>query len=144
MVMDLLRSCYYAKIRPYPDSSQLVEIRWYFAPDNAKVFPGPHAFPSLVWNSELTDKGGVGPLPGNDGWAKSTNYRGYKGQCYTGELEWFRSGIPYAQRASVAECLQCATWPVGGGGLVLGGLGVSRALLGQPGSGGLVFGGLSF
>jgi len=48
--MDLCRHPYTAMIRPYYDSDQQVEVRWYQAHPRAQLLTVPNRFGSATWN----------------------------------------------------------------------------------------------
>ena len=104
--MDFLRTMYRRRARITAGGS-LVTLRWFPVRPAAKLFPHPHAFGSLLWRSLDNQPGCVsGPDPappadppgiGEAEWAFTTirpQNPGYLGQCFVGEAEWYRSGVP--------------------------------------------------
>jgi len=104
--MDFLRTMYRRRARITAGGS-LVTLRWFPVRPAAKLFPHPHAFGSLLWRSLDNQPGcvsGQDPAPpadppgiGEAEWAFTTirpQNPGYLGQCFVGEAEWYRSGVP--------------------------------------------------
>ena len=104
--MGYLRSCYRTTARLHPDFPP-VTIRWYFAPEGAKVFDPPNKFTTNLWRAipaqpgptipawqmpQLPDKG-VGEIGHQRLNVRSYN-PGYLGQCFTGEAAWYSEGVP--------------------------------------------------
>lgn len=114
-----------------------VPARWYFAPEGAKVFPGPHGAEASVWlkQDEVNDDWGeVTPYPQDPA---SQVYRGldrglnpgYAGQCSVGDPQWFVDGMLPADILTrpPAPYPACCRPPVAvaQGGIVLGGSALS-------------------
>lgn len=80
MITDMLRSCYKTKMRLWRGENTETEVRWFFAPEGARVFPGPHPFGShYTWHrkdgSPIPDIGERGYL----GYDLGGNNLGYGG-----------------------------------------------------------------
>lgn len=73
MVVDFLRSCYSTKMYFFLDQPDLeTRVRWYWAPEGAKVLPFPTRFGSGNWASQRDNWPGLGevlgaPRPWNNG-----------------------------------------------------------------------------
>lgn len=94
--MDYLSRCYSARVRPFRDSTEEVNIRWFFCADGAQIFPGTHLFGSQVWRPEKDiEPDQAGELYGQKQYDPGFNF-GYPGKCLVGPLEWFQQGIPSA------------------------------------------------
>lgn len=70
--MDLLRSCYTTFMRFFRDNALEIKVRWFWADEEADVWPGHHLFGSGNWASERFDWPGPGevldaPRPWDDG-----------------------------------------------------------------------------
>ena len=136
--MDLLRSCYSTKIRPYSDSDNEVEVDWFFCKPDAVVFPGQHCFGSLNWWDGLEAPVGPGEVYGElRPWRDGSADPFYQGQKFCGNLSQFAGGASTSDTPlsvngdGVPQC--CIGLP---GGLQIGGQG-SFAVR----SGGIMLGG---
>jgi hypothetical protein len=68
--VDFLRSCYTTKIRPYSDSNDEVQIRWFFVDETTRPVLGfPTAFVSRNWLRDKTVPHKVGEVIGDREWA---------------------------------------------------------------------------
>lgn len=90
----MLRSCYLTRMRLAPGVE--LDVRWYFAPSGAKVFPGVHAFGSLNYEDPpAVDRpeqiGEVADLPHQ--WTQGFEGR-FTGQCHAGTDSQWRGAIP--------------------------------------------------
>jgi len=59
--MDVARTCFIQKVRPWSDSNETIYIRWYVAKPGAKIFDGTTCFGSPVWDNM---EGGYNPVTG--------------------------------------------------------------------------------
>jgi len=96
MVMDYLNRCYFSRVRLFRDSDQEAVVRWFYAPEGAKLFPEWHLFGSEVWNVDHTQPDPpIGERRGKKPWSNGVN-PGYVGQCFRGERDWYSAGVPAA------------------------------------------------
>jgi hypothetical protein len=145
-VVDYLRKCYVARVRPFKGSDQTAVVRWYWAPEGAPTLGG-NIWRSAAWY--VQDRTGQYPPPPPIGEERSDPFRwspGRAGQdvalakCIVGDPSWFATGIPPEALAAppppTPAC--CRVTPaLGLGGLLLGGAAL-RAIFGR---GGLLLGG---
>jgi streptogramin lyase len=141
--MDLIRSCYTTDMRLYTDSDQTTAVRWFFADENAKLFPGPTRFNSLNWSSDHWRADGPGEVMGAiRTYSRGEPARFQTGQRFCGTLDQFRDGASINDRRfplSIFGAAPCCTLTAGG--LVLGGRSKFKRL--EKFAGGLEFGGAS-
>jgi hypothetical protein len=95
--MDFIRSCYSTKARFFADSDRESNIRWYFAEDGAKVFPGRHVFGSLNYgDADYAPPGPVGELAGRPRtWRDGSVDPAFPTQAPDGQLSDFVDGAEY-------------------------------------------------
>lgn len=93
--MDVLRSCYQTKFRPFVDSDQEYTIRWYPAPEGAKIMEGHHLYASSNWIRDKTMKWeGPGEVEGAEKqFLTGRNPPFYLGQCRLGTKEQWEQGV---------------------------------------------------
>jgi len=91
--MDYLRAGYEMPACFVAGSDSTATIRWYRAPDSAKVFPHQHAFASLVWDGATDIVQGPGERHGVRKWSP-TKGPNVDGQHFEGRPEWYRHGVP--------------------------------------------------
>lgn len=113
MVMDLLRSCYSTKMRFFADSDQEIDVRWFWADEDAQIFPEHTRFGSGNWADEPFHWNGAGevlgaPRPWNDG----APIDGLVGDHYCGPLATYQNGgtfpgVPLEGLAN-GKCACCA------------------------------------
>lgn len=119
MIMDVIRTPYRRKARIFKDSDKEVTLSWYFAPQGAKFFPFPHLWGSADWldkEDEWPRLGEVKDPPRR--WAKGGSTLPYLGQCFCGDPEWYRTGVPYSPAPTpppMPEC--CSQLPQIGAGM---------------------------
>ncbi len=162
--MDLLRSCYRSKMRPFRDRPD-IEIRgeWHWCLPGAKPIPHPHQFGSQVWDPWMVPPAtGVGEVPGLGRWVRGTPDPSLLGRRPCGSLETWEQGARYGQPTTPCGCRHTEGWTFGGvqlggeaireragtretssggslaGGLIVGEVGVTN----ETAVGGLAFGGL--
>jgi len=100
--MDIGRFAYDTKVLFFRDSSVETTMHWYRAADDAKYFPQPHKWGSLLWYSRPWEATGVGEIYGeprkfNNGFTPPTS----RGQDYFGPLEFFQDGCPFDSGVNV-------------------------------------------
>lgn len=91
--MDCLRSCYSTTMR-LDAAGRERQIRWYFTPQDAKLFPGPHRYGSLNWEPSPPINPGVGEIPGDRPYYKGYPPVALSGQSPDGPLSYWRNGAP--------------------------------------------------
>lgn len=96
VVMDFLRSGY-ATLMFLRDGGDAREIQWYFADDDAIVFPALHRFASLNYETSPPYPGppflvGEDPRPPKP-WRSPIN-RGFPGDSFAGPESYFTQGVP--------------------------------------------------
>lgn len=160
MVMDTIRSAYRTKIRPFRDSDEEVEIRWFFAAPEAKDFPGEHRFTSGNWELDKPSWNGPGEVKGaSRPWSNGERPPQLNGQHFCGKLEDFQRGalstaapLKNAQRGVSLCCdrkiVGRGQLRAGGGairpGMAPGGVHVGgQVIAGESASGGVLVGGRS-
>jgi hypothetical protein len=69
-------------------------MRWFFCKPEAKVFPGPHRFSSLIWEGGRELQLTTGEVPGGHKYTKGALpfIVGFEGQKFCGNLSDFREG----------------------------------------------------
>ena len=93
--MDLLRSCYTTEMRFWQDRPDSVPVRWFWADEDAQVFPGYHRFASGNWATPYGKWEGPGevqdaPREWNDG-----ANPGLSGQKFCGPQSSYEHGSPW-------------------------------------------------
>lgn len=94
-VVDMIRDPYLAMMRPWSNSDEEIQVRWFRAPAGAEVIPGPHPYGSSYWVDPID---GVPPVgehgPRTYGPGLGGNPLGYlgKSQCGT-QLVWREGGV---------------------------------------------------
>jgi len=118
MGMDLMRSCYKSKMRPYLDRPD-VEIagEWQFCLPGAKPLPFPHRFGSQIWDWHNTYcNPAIGEATGFDGYASAAVNAKLTGEKFCGREEYLRFGSPFDAARIATDCdglpLCCITDPV--------------------------------
>lgn len=108
MIMDLKRSCYSTVMRPFKENNYEVPMVWYFAADDAKVFPGHHKFSSLDWERRdgklFNDSVGEvadAPRPWRNGSMPGELF--FEGQKFCGKSEYFRDGAKWEERREISD-----------------------------------------
>src|SRR4029077_21135429 len=87
MIIDPIRSAYYAWIKVDPQGTVRQRIRWYFAEPDAKVFPYPTVFGSSNWLDVKYDYDGPGEEVEGHHWANGASPGRYTGQKFWGKPE---------------------------------------------------------
>lgn len=91
--MDFVRSCYVSNMVFYP-GGPLVNIRWFFAPNGAELFPGINEFCSANWDDTKGDAGILGEQGPPRPWSAGTAPRLMSGEKVCDPVEWYRYGQP--------------------------------------------------
>lgn len=93
MGIDYIRTAYRAKMRVWRGSEEEIEVRWFRAPEGAKLLPGPHPWGS--WYS-WDRKDGLEPDELGErayvGYDKGENPLGYKGTAHCGPVPAVKDG----------------------------------------------------
>ena len=130
MYFDRLRFFYRTTCRPFRDSDREVTIRWVRAAADAKAFPYPTPFNSLVWRYD--HQAPLGPGPGESSerrqWVRTAELP-YGGQRVLGDPRWYIEGLPVEALEGLPPDGRPCSRPASRAGLVLG----ARGLPGFPG-----------
>ena len=116
MIMDFLNRTYVGTVNIAPGVT--ATIRWYRAPEGARVLPTSHAFASSVWESDARPypSDSIGEVDRafkvwSDGSRPPWDWR--TGRETATPLEWFRTGVPADQVGvdhSTLACNPLWTW----------------------------------
>jgi len=124
--MDWIRSAYVVPMI-FRVGDDPVLVRWYFAAEDAKCFPQPHAFFSQNWGPGPEWNGIVGEQSTKRIWRNgSTPSNGANGSafdvCFTDHPDWWLDGIPAGQESGPYNedflpecCVPCEFCPPGTG-----------------------------
>lgn len=97
--MDLVRSCYTTTMRFFRDDPLEIKVRWFFADEEADVFPHHHLFGSGNWASDRFNWPGPGEvLDAPRPWADGAAPDGLIGDHFCGPLVSYIEGDVYPGR----------------------------------------------
>lgn len=119
MAMDVLRSCYPARMRFDETRPDLwTDIEWFWCLPGAKVFPGYHRFASTHYDSQLTQTDQSLGEEEQDfpPWRRGDPPAIATGQQYCGDIKKFQHGVnlthgPYVMRDSSGLPVCCGGVP---------------------------------
>jgi hypothetical protein len=115
MGVDLLRSCYRTKMRLFADSDQEVNIRWFWVPPHAEVYPGYHPYGSGNWASSKEGWTGPGEVSGVPRtWYNGKTPRGFHGKKICGDPDKLAAGYSVNDKricTDVTGLSSCCTEP---------------------------------
>lgn len=116
MVVDYLRDCYRRPMRMVMGSGTTFLVRWYFAAPTAKLLPHSSVFGSRVWDYLEDDLSVMGEADRSLRFDSGRN-RGFAGLRFTGQTQWYKSGIPpsaFAAGIPAQLCTRPTLWARGG------------------------------
>jgi len=116
-ICGFLHSFFKTRIRPYADSDETVEIRWYRAAPDAKVIPFYHRFSMDIWDDHRAGYEGPGQVGPFRKWDKGINVNGWPGLCHKGTIaQWQGHCLSTDPVGPTPDCCRPTVHPVCGCG----------------------------